>query len=296
MNVEAKVTEFYENFPYPGFEIESSSDLKKLNFQKFLYEIGTSYAKPNSKVLDAGSGTGELALLFASKGFKTFGTDISDKSIQIAKDSSAKLGLKVNFQTMDVLNLKFPRNFFDLTICNGVLHHTADPELGFKNLVKVTKPNGKIMIVVYNKYGSFPRRLFGRVASFFGGPTRKTQIRFLRRLTAGKFASKSNSVVADTYLNPFELTFSISDVLSWFKKYKVEYKESAPPIEIEFYPKVITEIIKKGQLLEAWLEAREKVRKAKFSYNQPSFLLVQLAWLLSLRGNIFLIIGRKSRD
>ncbi len=295
MDVETKIRNFYDNFPYPSFSIKTKSDLDKLSFQRFLFQIGQSYVKPRSKILDAGCGTGELALLFASKEFESYGSDISERSIHIAEGASKKLGMAINFQQMDVLDLKYPKNYFDLTICNGVLHHTKDPLLGFENLVRVTKPKGIIMIVVYNKYGSLPRKLVSRIARVLGGDTKEAQIKFLRRLFGKRLSNKSDSVAADTFLNPFELTFSIHDVLSWFKKYKIEYKESAPPIEIEYYPVVLNEIIKKRESLEAWLAAREKVRAAKFSYNQFSFLLVQFLWLLSLRGSIFLITGRKSR-
>lgn len=296
MDVETQTSNFYNKFPYPNFDIKSKSDLDTLGFQKFLFEIGKSYVEKNSKILDAGCGTGELALLFGSKGFDSYGTDKSEKSLQIAKRASEKLGIDTNFKKMDVLNLDFPKNYFDMTICNGVLHHTKDPILGFENLIRVTKPGGTVMIVVYNKYGGAPRKLVGKIARLLGGGTKEKQVKFLRKILGRKFKNKSDAVMADTFLNPYELSFSINEVLSWFEKYNVKYTESVPPIELKHYPKVVSEVVKKRSLLSAWMNIRDGLQQSSSSYNQLSFLLVQLLWFTSLKGNIFLIIGEKHRD
>ena len=293
MDIEVKIRKFYEDFPYPSFRIEKKSDLNKLKFQKFLFELSKLYLNKRSRILDAGCGTGELTNLFASGGFDAWGADISEKSLQIAQGIANKLKVKSKYKKTDVLNLKFPKNSFNLVICNGVLHHTKNPLLGFENLVRVTKPGGAIMIVIYNKYGSFPRRLVGKIASIIVPGNKQNQVKFLRKIAGKKFASKSDPVIADTFLNPYETSFSIGEILSWFAKYKVKYKESAPPIEIEYYPPVFAELHKNRSLLKTWLKVRRRVGKAKFSFNYLSFLLVQLLWLLSLRGNIFLLIGEK---
>lgn len=292
MGIETAVKDFYDQFPYPSLKIKESKDLEKLPFQRFLFEIGKGYIK-RGKTLDAGCGTGELALLFGKEGFESYGTDISAVSLKIAKDTSRRLKIPATFQKMDVSSLKFPENFFDLTICNGVLHHTKDPVLGFENLVRVTKPGGKIIIVVYNKYGSLPRKALGKIAWAFGGELKKDQIAFLRRIFRKRLEAKPDSVVADTYLNPYELSFSIPEVLKWFEKESVEYLESAPPIELEYYPKVMIRFLQKKSLLETWLSVRGTVQAGAISYNPLSYFLTQMIWLLSSRGNIFAVIGEK---
>lgn len=294
VDIETTIEGFYDQFPYPSFKIGESKDLEKLPFQRFLFEIGKSYVK-KGKILDAGCGTGELALLFAKEGFESFGTDISTESLKIAKSTSRKLKIPATFRKMDVLDLKFPENFFDLTICNGVLHHTKDPVLGFEKLVRVTKPGGKIIIVVYNKYGSLPRRVLGKIAQVFGGRSKKDQIAFLRRIFRKRFESKSDPVVADAFLNPYELSFSIREILRWFEKENVKYLESAPPIELEYYPKILTTLLKRKALLDTWLSLRGKVGTGALSHNPLPYFLTQMIWLLSLRGSIFVTIGERRR-
>jgi SAM-dependent methyltransferase len=49
-----------------------------------------------------------------------------------------------------VLELPFENSVSDFTICNGVIHHTFDPYRAFTELVRITKPGGRIYLNVYN--------------------------------------------------------------------------------------------------------------------------------------------------
>lgn len=262
MKPDNAVKAFYNKFPYPAYDIKSIKDLKKLTFQNKLFKITKRYLK-KGKVLDAGCGTGELALLFASCGFKSFGIDNSEESLKIARNTSRQLLLPATFKIMDVLNVKFPKNSFDAVIANGVLHHTNDPNLGFKNLLKITKPGGIILVVVYNKLGSTPRKLLGKAARLLGGNSIDTQIKWLKKSLPKRYKNKPNSVIADAFLNPYETAFGISEILNWFKEDNVRHIDSFPSIKL-------------GRYL--------------------SFLLVETYWMISLKGNVFVIVGKKPKD
>lgn len=259
MRPDSAVKAFYNKFPYPAYDIISLEDLNNLTFQNKLYKITKRYLK-KGKVLDAGCGTGELALLFASRGFKSFGIDNSEESLRIARNTSRQLLLPATFKIMDVLNVKFPKNSFDAVIANGVLHHTNDPNLGFKNLLKITKPGGIILVVVYNKLGSTPRKLLGKAARLLGGNSIDTQIKWLKKYLPKRYKNKPDSVIADAFFNPYETAFGISEILNWFKNERVKYLESSPSIEA-------------GRYL--------------------SYLLVEITWMLSFTGNVFIMVGRK---
>ena len=47
-----------------------------------------------------------------------------------------------------VLELSLPDGEFDFVHCAGVLHHTRDPHKGFEELVRVTRPGGRVFISV----------------------------------------------------------------------------------------------------------------------------------------------------
>src|ERR1700682_4214860 len=64
-------------------------------------------------LLDAGCGTGENALFFASRGQKVTGIDFLEEPINRAKQKAAERGLTATFLVMDALALKELPEVFD---------------------------------------------------------------------------------------------------------------------------------------------------------------------------------------
>jgi 2-polyprenyl-3-methyl-5-hydroxy-6-metoxy-1,4-benzoquinol methylase len=57
-------------------------------------------------ILDAGCGTGDTALFFASRGHKVTGIDFIEEAINRAKRKAAERGLSATFLVMDALTFK----------------------------------------------------------------------------------------------------------------------------------------------------------------------------------------------
>ncbi|MCK5011902.1 MAG: class I SAM-dependent methyltransferase [Deltaproteobacteria bacterium] len=137
--ISKSVKDFYEKNPFPGF------DLNKYKNKEDLYNQASWYGKlvdsqiPYGKdVIDVGCGTGQLACFLALKRRNVVGVDFSENSIADAISIKEKFNLEnVTFKIANVLDLGLPVESFDYVFCNGVLHHTRDPYLGFKNLVKI---------------------------------------------------------------------------------------------------------------------------------------------------------------
>jgi predicted SAM-dependent methyltransferase len=49
---------------------------------------------------------------------------------------------------MDITDLKFQNNFFDLILCSHVLEHIEEDTVAIQNLLKVLKPDGICYIIV----------------------------------------------------------------------------------------------------------------------------------------------------
>ncbi|HSH59484.1 MAG TPA: class I SAM-dependent methyltransferase [Acidimicrobiales bacterium] len=80
------------------------------------------------RVLDAGCGTGEHALLAASLGCEPVGIDLSSRAIQIATESAAERGLRARFVTGDALSLHALQEDFDVVIDAGLFHLLDDDD------------------------------------------------------------------------------------------------------------------------------------------------------------------------
>lgn len=103
-------------------------------------------------VLDAGCGTGNLALFFAQRGQPVMGIDFIDKPINEAKRRAAELGVEAKFVQMDVLELKGLDRKFDSVIDCGLFHTLSDADRRpyVEGLAHVTKPGSKVFLMCFS--------------------------------------------------------------------------------------------------------------------------------------------------
>jgi len=93
--------------------------------------------------LDAGCGTGALAFALASNVAEVVGVDTRADYLEAGRESAPE---NVRFVEGDVTALPFGYASFDLACCHRVLHHVRRPELAVSELVRVTRPGGRIFI------------------------------------------------------------------------------------------------------------------------------------------------------
>lgn len=112
-------------------------------------EIETMNLKSGMAVLDAGCGTGALTRRFAQKVSPATVTavDFDPIFLESAKAIAADEGIEnVRFESGDIDNLEHQDNEFDLTYCRLVLMHVKDPVKTIKELKRVTKKGGRVVI------------------------------------------------------------------------------------------------------------------------------------------------------
>jgi len=114
--------------------------------------------KQNSFILDVGCGTGDsLALLSEKNHYNLYGVDLSNVMLRKAEE---KLKNKAIFKLGDAENLFFKNNFFDCVLSTEAFHHFPDPDLALKEIFRVLKINGKIIITDITFKSRFIKRLF----------------------------------------------------------------------------------------------------------------------------------------
>ena len=99
--------------------------------------------KRGDLILDAGCGHGRLTELLINNGAKVYGVDISPRMIEHCRNKFPK-----NFKgrVADLSDLTFDDCTFDKVLCNGVLVHVENPGIIVKNLIRVLKKGGLIVI------------------------------------------------------------------------------------------------------------------------------------------------------
>ena len=110
----------------------------------------------NSKVLEAGCGTGNYVISLSKIGHNVIGVEIDSERVKIAKDYMRIY--KINPKRIvrgDLIKLPFKNEEFDAIFCHGVIEHIRDSERAVKEMARVLKKEGYAMISVPNKYTSF---------------------------------------------------------------------------------------------------------------------------------------------
>lgn len=94
-------------------------------------------------VLDAGSGTGALAFALAPHVGEVVATDARVDYLDAGREIAPT---NVRFVEGDATALPFDYATFDIAGCLRVLHHVRRPELAVSELVRVTRPGGRVLI------------------------------------------------------------------------------------------------------------------------------------------------------
>jgi ubiquinone/menaquinone biosynthesis C-methylase UbiE len=128
------------------------------------------------EVLDAGCGTGELALFLAAKGHDVVGVDASGKAIERARGKAKQRALSARFVVGDALRLEKLARSFDSIVDCGLFHTLTDAGRGLyvQSLQRVLRPGGTLHLLCFSddepEWGG-PRRVKRAelLAAFHGG-------------------------------------------------------------------------------------------------------------------------------
>lgn len=105
----------------------------------------------DKQIVDVGSSVGEIAHGLADRGARMTGLDLSYASLKRCKQINPGMPILNG----NALELPFHNATFDHAISIGVLHHTPDARRGFREVARVTKPGGIIVIFLYNFYSIY---------------------------------------------------------------------------------------------------------------------------------------------
>lgn len=97
-------------------------------------------------VLEVGVGTGKNIEYYPSN-IDITAIDFSKRMLEKAYEKSIKFDKKVKLVSMDVQNMDFPDNTFDVIFTTCVFCSVPDPILGLREMRRVCKSNGKIIMI-----------------------------------------------------------------------------------------------------------------------------------------------------
>lgn len=120
--------------------------LSKAEINKYLKYIDHLIPKSKGKILDYGCGTGQVVNYLNNLGYDGYGVDISPLAVN--KSEITQKG-KI-FLIKSDNKTPFPDNYFDSVGCSDVLEHCMQPSKVLEEMIRVLKPEGKIVCACPN--------------------------------------------------------------------------------------------------------------------------------------------------
>lgn len=148
--VEAFTADLYSRC-WTYYTDEQFLDMAKL-FDSRFDQNGVKLDLKGKSCIDLGCGSGRYVVAMADHGAsESHGLDLSDRAISDARERAQRLGYadRCTFTQGSMLELPFEDERFDFVSCNGVIHHTTDPEKSLAELARITKRDGVAYIMIY---------------------------------------------------------------------------------------------------------------------------------------------------
>ncbi|MGH9454082.1 MAG: class I SAM-dependent methyltransferase [Terriglobia bacterium] len=104
--------------------------------------------QPQDRSLDVACGGGTLVLALAPRVASAFGIDLTPAMLAHARECQTEQQIQnAAFACGEAERLPFAEGAFDLVTCQFSLHHMQKPEAVLREMLRVTKPEGRVMLV-----------------------------------------------------------------------------------------------------------------------------------------------------
>jgi SAM-dependent methyltransferase len=150
-SVTLQVMHQYEENPYPRWTINPLNVFAA--DQARGRTVPTAEAQAELDILIAGCGTGlhPIQVAQAYPNARLLAVDVSMSSLAYARRKTRELGLRnIEYAQADILELGAIDRRFDIIESVGVLHHLAEPTAGWRVLVSLLRPGGRMCIGLYS--------------------------------------------------------------------------------------------------------------------------------------------------
>lgn len=112
---------------------------------------------PGARALDVCCGTGDIARRLAEAGAEAVGLDFSEPMLEVARAKARNSKLRIrnlSFICGDAQQLPFGNGEFDVVTVGYGLRNLASWETGLREMTRVAKPGGRLLILDFGKPAS----------------------------------------------------------------------------------------------------------------------------------------------
>lgn len=126
------------------------AEVNRLFADDFLALMQTARAERPLRVLDVGTGTAQIPIEICRRccDLKIKAIDLAAHMLQLGQRNVIRAGLsaQIQLEQVDAKSLPFETASFDAVISNSIIHHIPEPNLAFREMVRVARPGGLLFV------------------------------------------------------------------------------------------------------------------------------------------------------
>ena len=157
-------------FDVPEVYEDRVAMLRVIEFEKRINRLNALF-ETQGTLLDIGIATGEFMSLAKKSGWEVSGLDISDYSVERARN---KFGIKA--EVGDLLEKDFNGKKYDVIHLNHVFEHFVDPTKALYKIKKLMHPDSILMLEVPNQFDSLVRQTVSLFRCLYNNNQQKRSI------------------------------------------------------------------------------------------------------------------------
>ena len=163
-NEEHKATQVKRMFDSIAGTYDTLNHALSFGIDKIWRKKGIAFLRPFSpeSILDIATGTGDLAISMHKtlKANRIIGADISEGMMDVGRKKVSEAGLSeyISFEFQDCTALTYADNTFDAVTAAFGVRNFEDIEQGIREMYRVLKPNGHLMILELSTPEHFPMK------------------------------------------------------------------------------------------------------------------------------------------
>ncbi|MBX7171835.1 MAG: class I SAM-dependent methyltransferase [Pyrinomonadaceae bacterium] len=265
--METEIQDFWQNHPCGAELVGDLSEKSKQDYEdffvrydKFRYEKEVHILKnldqidfQGKKILEIGLGQGADAEQIIKRGGIYSGVDLTAESVERVKMRFSLRNLPfAEVKQGSALELPFNDNEFDIVFSHGVLHHIPEIKSAQKEISRVLKPDGNLIVMLYAKnslnylFSIFLLRRLGLIGLYYLKPNiggiYGHHIAQAREKGLWNYLKMDNfiNVNTDGPFNPYSKVYNVNEVKKEFTDFEVIETHQdfmhAPPLRIGWLP------------------------------------------------------------